>query len=670
MTPPSSMTPSSGVRVLIATTAGAPVEIERLFTLPPGFERMSLACIGGGINKAPISDSYQRFVAAGSGIIEERFGNGSWRLDLSSPIDAGESWQLGAFLAHELKNAGRLAEKGEPAATIVVATGEVHHDLSVARIEGLAAKLGCLIEFLTDKPPEGRMIVAWPKSNHLDADDATRRKLDELGAKVIELDNVWPLLKELGFSVAEARSPDQLDELEAKIRERLKQVYGEWTVVLAAVADFLHVTVKVARLLVLGLVVGVGATGLLVVKTKLVLVPVAVAAYLACNYTSLENVCEYLVGGDGDTKCKTGEIYSSSLKKCLALTPSDGGTKFGQALSVCPGGEIYDYISKKCLAPIPTGGVAKFDPTALSCPIGEIHDFISNKCVPMAGRLPGIIEPKPMPAADDKAAELWCRKAGVESLTKTITGIMGTGPTAPGLCRPLSLAQVAGVKLPGPLTAPARKLSAQEIYRKILPSVLFVVAREASGRGEQGSAVAISGDVAMTNCHVVMYREAPNAPAKDMTDIRIQPARGSPIQAVLIDRHPDIDVCLIKALIPSFQPVEAIRYFGDVEVGEPVYTLGNPQGLGFTFAEGNVSALRSDFLLKTEFSNVRGDLIQTTAPISQGSSGGGLFDADGNLIGITQSSHTSGENLNFAIAADLLWVRYGQLMAPPPNPLR
>jgi hypothetical protein len=62
-------------------------------------------------NKAPISDSYQRFVAAGSGIIEERFGHRSWRLNLSSSIDAGESWQLGAFVAHELNNAGRLAEK-------------------------------------------------------------------------------------------------------------------------------------------------------------------------------------------------------------------------------------------------------------------------------------------------------------------------------------------------------------------------------------------------------------------------------------------------------------------------------------------------------------------------------------------------------------------------------
>jgi hypothetical protein len=263
-----------------------------------------------------------------------------------------------------------------------VATGEVHHDLSVARIDGLAVKLGCLIEFLTHKRPACRLIVAWPKSNHVDVDDTTRRKLDELGTKVMELDTLWPLLKD---SVAEARSRDpvrrgQLDELEAKISERLKQVYGEWAVVLAAVADFLHVTVKVARLLLLGLVVGVGAVGLLVLKSKFLLVPVA--AYLACNYTSLDNVCEYFVTWDGHTKCKTGEIYNSSLQKCIAPKPPDGGTKFGQAPSVCTGGEIYDYISKNCFAP-----------TAFICPIGEIRDYFSNKCV-----LPRIIEAKPAPA--------------------------------------------------------------------------------------------------------------------------------------------------------------------------------------------------------------------------------------------------------------------------------
>ena len=43
---------------------------------------------------------------------------------------------------------------------------------------------------------------------------------------------------------------------------------------------------------------------------------------------------------------------------------------------------------------------------------------------------------------------------------------------------------------------------------------------------------------------------------------------------------------------------------------------------------------------------------QTSAPISQGSSGGGLFDAQGHLLGITTFYFKAGQNLNFAVAAE------------------
>jgi S1-C subfamily serine protease len=47
-----------------------------------------------------------------------------------------------------------------------------------------------------------------------------------------------------------------------------------------------------------------------------------------------------------------------------------------------------------------------------------------------------------------------------------------------------------------------------------------------------------------------------------------------------------------------------------------------------------------------------GRVIQTSAPISQGSSGGGLFDARGHLLGITIFYFKGGQNLNFAVAAE------------------
>ena len=87
----------------------------------------------------------------------------------------------------------------------------------------------------------------------------------------------------------------------------------------------------------------------------------------------------------------------------------------------------------------------------------------------------------------------------------------------------------------------------------------------------------------------------------------------------------------------------AIRAYDDIKVGEPALTVGTPQGLELTVADGLVSSKRTHEGRR---------LIQTTAPISQGSSGGGLFDAQGHLLGITTFYLKVGQSLNFAIAAE------------------
>ena len=73
-----------------------------------------------------------------------------------------------------------------------------------------------------------------------------------------------------------------------------------------------------------------------------------------------------------------------------------------------------------------------------------------------------------------------------------------------------------------------------------------------------------------------------------------------------------------------------------------MYAIGNPKGLSNTISEGIVSALRSD---EGE------ELIQHTAPISHGSSGGALVDSNGALLGMNSWQVANGQNLNFAIAA-------------------
>lgn len=128
--------------VFIATTSG-PVRIERITR-----ERapQSMVCLRRSSTILPISAAYDSFVRLGSGIIERTFGpfeEGAFRLDLSDAIETGESWQLGAFVAHALSADARTGLLGaqDTADAIVWLTGRVDYDLAVGSVGHLAEKL-------------------------------------------------------------------------------------------------------------------------------------------------------------------------------------------------------------------------------------------------------------------------------------------------------------------------------------------------------------------------------------------------------------------------------------------------------------------------------------------------------------------------------------------------
>jgi len=83
-----------------------------------------------------------------------------------------------------------------------------------------------------------------------------------------------------------------------------------------------------------------------------------------------------------------------------------------------------------------------------------------------------------------------------------------------------------------------------------------------------------------------------------------------------------------------------------LQIGDRVLAFGNPEGLEGTVSEGIVSALRK---LDGEIR-----LIQITAAISPGSSGGPVTDRDGKVVGLASASILSGQNLNFAIPIEYL----------------
>nr|WP_236873602.1 S1C family serine protease [Burkholderia sp. PAMC 26561] len=86
-----------------------------------------------------------------------------------------------------------------------------------------------------------------------------------------------------------------------------------------------------------------------------------------------------------------------------------------------------------------------------------------------------------------------------------------------------------------------------------------------------------------------------------------------------------------------------------IKVGQRVFAIGSPLGRENTLSDGLISGINRDLAGAVNH-------IQFSAPISHGSSGGGLFDGDGRLVGITSSMIPSSEaeNINFAIPAE--WI--------------
>jgi len=102
----------------------------------------SVVCLNGTAQSLPISNAYYDFVKKGQGVIGRDFGHEAWRIDLSDPVEMGNSWQLGLYLAHYLFELGQLGS-GEPVAgdTVLWVTGAVKSNHQVEPVEGVERKL-------------------------------------------------------------------------------------------------------------------------------------------------------------------------------------------------------------------------------------------------------------------------------------------------------------------------------------------------------------------------------------------------------------------------------------------------------------------------------------------------------------------------------------------------
>jgi S1-C subfamily serine protease len=147
----------------------------------------------------------------------------------------------------------------------------------------------------------------------------------------------------------------------------------------------------------------------------------------------------------------------------------------------------------------------------------------------------------------------------------------------------------------------------------------------------------------ITNFHVVQNADGAQVTLWD----------GSTHKARVVGVAPDKDLAVLKITNNApLQPID-IGSSSDLKVGQRVFAIGNPFGLGGTFTQGIISALHRT--MKAVTGRPIDGVLQTSTAINPGNSGGPLLDSSGRLIGVTTAIYSpSGANagIGFAIPVD------------------
>ncbi len=173
------------------------------------------------------------------------------------------------------------------------------------------------------------------------------------------------------------------------------------------------------------------------------------------------------------------------------------------------------------------------------------------------------------------------------------------------------------------------------LAKNLLNKTVSIICKDANAQAiSLGSGVILGNDLVATNVHVIEGAKM----------VYIRTNSGTEIKAagyVAIDKLND----LVILKIPNLSGETFVFSAANNEIGEQIFVAGNPSGLTGTFSDGLISGLR-DFSGRS--------LIQISAPISPGSSGGPVVNRIGELIGISVGGISDGQNLNFCIPVKYL----------------
>jgi S1-C subfamily serine protease len=192
------------------------------------------------------------------------------------------------------------------------------------------------------------------------------------------------------------------------------------------------------------------------------------------------------------------------------------------------------------------------------------------------------------------------------------------------------------------------------VARTVGPAVITVAARGDSGRGGSGgmgSGFLLTPDgYALTNSHVVHGRRSFTATTED----------GDQIGAELVGDDPATDLALLR-LVARDLPYATL---GDSEalcVGQLVIAMGNPLGFRSTVSTGVVSAVGR--AMRSEDGRLIENIVQHTAPLNPGNSGGPLVDSRGRVVGINTAVIALAQGIGFSIPSNTAAWIVGELVS-------
>lgn len=173
---------------------------------------------------------------------------------------------------------------------------------------------------------------------------------------------------------------------------------------------------------------------------------------------------------------------------------------------------------------------------------------------------------------------------------------------------------------------------AKRVFTQARTSVVTVHSLDGKGDSDgHGSGIVIGAGLIATNCHVVRGAAA----------LRVNGTSGE-FNAKWIRQDAQRDLCVLFAE-GLVMPAAKLRPSASLLIGEPVYAVGNPLGFGVAVSAGLISVIDTK-------SNP--PVVITSAPLSPGSSGGGLFDRDGQLVGVSTAVLGTGQNINLVLSSD------------------